>query len=404
MNETPENYPGMTRYREENKVIPYSNMDINNNSNSKIILLATATITLDNLFMNGLFQNIYLFYRMFEAMNMTPIFLINKKPDSLDKIADYMKNIRILSVDESIKTPIPVKYYIEIGMSMDINYRNYMKMLGAKIIKLYLGNILNIDIETPVFMPSFYFAHHVIGGLDEIWTSPHYHQHSEYARILNHIPLKKEGVIEVPYIWDPQILLNDGERRYNWKKAEKDEDDVFLILEPNISFQKCSLIPLMIIEKWFEKNRDWKGKVVVINGERLNMIPFFRETILPSLEIVKAGRVELKERMDILSLLQKYPSAIPVCHQWNNEYNYMVLEYFWAGFPVLHNASDWSPYGYYYKNSSISDGVKRIEEIRKNHMKLAEVYKSHARVLTWRHSPYNPEVQKKWAECLRLDA
>ena len=168
------------------------------------------------------------------------------------------------------------------------------------------------------------------------------------------------------------------------------------MLEPNISFQKCALIPLMILEAWFRRHRDWKGTVVVVNGERLMLIPFFRDVIWARLEIVKAGRVQMKGRLDILTILRDYPSAIPVCHQLNNEYNYMVLEYFWTGYPVLHNASDWEEFGYSYKGADIAAGVGLIEKIRESHKDTMAMYTSHARSLTWRHSPYNPEVQRAW--------
>jgi hypothetical protein len=156
----------------------------------------------------------------------------------------------------------------------------------------------------------------------------------------------------------------------------------------------------MILEAWFRKNRDWKGSVVVVNGERLMMIPFFRETVWNQLEIVKAGRVQMKGRLDILTILRDYPSAIPVCHQLNNEYNYMVLEYFWTGYPVLHNAIDWADFGYAYKGSDIAGAVALIEKIRLAHKDNAAMYRSHARSLTWRHSPYNPEVQRAWAKLI----
>jgi hypothetical protein len=260
---------------------------------------------------------------------------------------------------------------------------------------------LNIDIETPIFYPTMHFAHHVIGELDDIWVSPHYKQHSEYACALNHVPTKGGvGGPVVPYVWDSQILTAGGERNFQWKPAQTTENDVFLILEPNISFQKCSLVPLMILEAWFRKNPTWKGEVVIINGERLLMIPFFKESIWNNLDIVKAGRVKVRGRMDILTILKEFPSGIPICHQINNEYNYMILEYFWTGYPVLHNASDWKEYGYYYENSDISAGAEIVERIRKGHVENFYAYKSHARSLAWRHSPYNPEVQKEWSRII----
>jgi hypothetical protein len=397
------NYPGMTEYKDDRAradirpTVPHLK-NLHTMIQRNIVLLATAVITEENLFSNGLFQNVYVFYRMFEAMGWLPLLIVNRKPESLEKVPDYMRNLRLISVEEIAKNPIPVKLYIEIGMSIDSAMRRFLRMCGAKITKLYLGNILNIDIETPIFYPSMHFAHHVIGDLDDIYVSPHYTQHAEYARALNHVDLQSKRTMVVPYVWDPQILTRNGERNFHWKPPSGPAEDKFLILEPNISFQKCSLVPLMILEAWYRKHKDWKGEVVVINGERLLLIPFFRESIWKNLELVKDGRVTMKGRMDILSILNTYGSAIPVCHQWNNEYNYMVLEYFWSGYPVLHNASDWAEFGYYYKDSGIQEAAELVETVRQKHRENLEIYKAHAKALAWRHSPYNPDVQKRWKE------
>ena len=389
-----ESFPGMTRYGEQLQVSPYTGINKINIVQRKVILLATATITEENLFSNGLFQNVYVFYRMFEAMGFLPLMIVNKKPENAEKIPWYMRDLRLITVEEIAKNPIPVSVYIEVGMSIDSQMRKYLKMCGAKIAKLYLGNIINIDIETPIFYPTMHFAHHVIGELDEIWVSPHYTQHAEYARALNHIDIRKPNAV-VPYVWDSQILFGNGDRKFEWCKGK----ETFLVLEPNISFQKCSLVPLMILEKWYREHRSWNGEIVVINGERLLLIPFFK-AIFDSLDIVKDGLVKMRGRTDILSLLKEFPSGIPICHQWNNEYNYMVLEYFATGYPVMHNASDWSSYGYYYPNSDLEAGVKLIEKIRNYHSDNLGIYKAHARALMWRHSPYNPDVQRSWGKIL----
>jgi len=395
-------FPGMTRYIRKENTLPFTGFTNVSLIQRKIVLLATGIITEENLFNNGLFQNIYILYRMFESMGWLPLMIVNKKPESIEKIPWYMRNIRLIGIDETTQSPIPVKLYIEIGMSLDGGMRKFLKMCGAKICKLYLGNIINIDIETPVFYPHMNFAHHVIGELDDIWVSPHYYQHAQYARALNHVDLDKKAGIVAPYVWDSQILMNGGERNFYWRSPATEAEDVFLIVEPNISFQKSSLVPLMIVEAWYRKNPTWKGRIVVINGERINLIPFFRETIWAGLDIVKAGLVELRGRMDILSIMKEFPSAIPVCHQWNNEYNYMVLEYFATGYPVLHNATDWKPYGYFYNNSDIGEAVALIDIIRASHKDNTEIYRAHARTLMWRHSPYNPEVQKAWDQLIGI--
>jgi hypothetical protein len=130
------------------------------------------------------------------------------------------------------------------------------------------------------------------------------------------------------------------------------------------------------------------------------MTPFFRESVLPSLDLQKDGKLKLLGRRDIISILKEFPSATFILHQWNNEYNYMLFELFWAGYPVIHNATSWGAYGYYYPGADLEKMGSLYDGILHHHHEKLETYKAHARALTWKHSPYNPEVQKGWAELL----
>jgi hypothetical protein len=397
-------FPGMTRMGgvSVHPSLPFKDIsEIASLVHRPIILLATATITDENIFANGLFQNVFILYKMFDAAGWTPILTVNEKPKSLDRIPEVLRNTRVVSVEDLVKQPLPVKAYIEIGMSIDQNVRRFLRMIGAKIYKLYLGNILNIDTETPVFYPAMNFSHHVIGEIDAVFVSPHYGQHAEYAQALNHVDPTKEPKI-APYVWDPCILTNEGKRNVQWRPKKPDEKETFVIMEPNISFQKTSYFSLIALEGWYRNHKDWNGQIVVVNGERIMNIPFFRDSIVPTLDIFKDNKVVILGRKDMHTMMTEYPSATFCLHQWNNEYNYMTLELLWAGFPVLHNAQSWKSYGYSYEGNNISSFHKRLDFIRERHSELFETYKSHARSLSWTHSPYNPEVQKAWNELLSV--
>lgn len=390
--------PGMTRLGAEPaaNIKPIATLKgIPPPGNRKVVLLATANITEDNIFTNGLFQNVVLIYRMFEAMAWTPILIVNTKPTNLDKIPEQIRSCRVVNAEEILRQPIPVYGYIEIGMSIDPNLRRFLKMIGSKICKLYLGNILNIDIETPIFYPDMNFAHHVIGELDKIWVSPHYAQHDQYAAALNHVPLSPPESQVAPYVWDPSFVTDDGRRYLSWRPPIAGEKETIVITEPNISFQKSSIIPLLMIDRWYRKNPGWNGRVVVVNGPRIIQIPHFKYNIYDTLDIVKDGKLEMAERKDIVTTLKTYPNATFICHQINNEFNYMVMELLWLGFPVLHNARSWESYGYYYPGSDLDAGGKILSTI-KEHGEHLEIYKAHARALSWRHSPYNPDIQLAW--------
>lgn len=397
-----EQLPGMTRLGQEPAadIKPYVDIaKIQSVLNRKAVILATATITESSIFANGLFQNVILLYRMFEAMGWLPLLIVNEKPKNLDNIPEQVRKCRILSAEEILKQPIPVYAYIEIGMSIDPIVRKFLKMIGAKICKLYLGNILNIDIETPIFYPEMNFAHHVIGEIDKVWVSPHYAQHDQYACSLNHVPLSKPESQIGPYVWDPSFLIDEGRRYISWRPTQPGEKETIVITEPNISFQKSAIVPLLMIDRWYRKNKGWNGRVVVVNAPRIIQIPHFKQNIYDTLDIVKDGKVEMADRKDIVTTLKNYPNATFICHQINNEFNYMVMELLWAGFPVLHNARSWEHYGYYYQGSDLDAGGSLLTKVREHYDRL-EVYKAHARALAWRHSPYNADVQKAWEKLL----
>jgi hypothetical protein len=371
----------------------------------KLVLLSTATITVGNLYANGLFQNVFVFYRMFEAMGYAPIMLVNEKPKDLKNIPEGLRKCRMMVTEDMLKQPMAnVAAMLEIGMSLDPLVRQFVKMIGGRLFKVYLGNILNIDVETPIFISHHHFAHHVVGKNDAILVSPHYGQHTEYASYLNHVvPPADLSKTIAPYVWDPNILTRDGTQSLTWRAPATPEEEVFVIMEPNISFQKASFVPLLIMERWYRdigKPKGWKGKIHLVNGERLLMVPHFLHNIMPYLEIYKDARVESTGRKDIVSTLREWPTATFVLHNYNNEFNYMTLELLWCGFPVLHNSPSWVEFGYGYSGADLKAGAALAEEARTKHSERLETYRAHATTLAWRYSPYNPAIQAAWAAIL----
>lgn len=382
------------------KSVPFSPILTSQIQKRKIILLATAAITDNNIFANGLFQNVFVLYKMFSSMGYCPILIVNEKPSSLDNIPVIIRSCRMMVAEELLKQPIPVLAYIEIGMSIDPIVRKFLRMIGAKSYKLYLGNILNIDIETPIFYQQTNFAHHVIGELDEVWVSPHYKMHEEYACYLNHTDPTKQKHLTVPYVWDPCIIDNTT-KNLKWRVRTSSEKETFVITEPNISFQKSSVVPVLALERWYQQNKSWDGQIIVFNGERLLLTPFFKENIWDRLDLVKDNKITMTGRSDIQKTMELYPYATFILHQLNNEYNYMTLELLHNNYPVIHNSETWKEYGYYYKGSDLDDLGKQLE-LTKHHNTNIEIYKSHAQNLIYTHSPYNPHVQKVWNEIISV--
>lgn len=401
-----EDLPGMTRRfpGPADDVVPFISMSsVKPLQERKIILLATASITDGNIFNNGLYQNVLILYKMIDAMGYMPILVVSGKPKDLKDVPKILHSCRLAEIEDLIRNPIPVHMYIEIGMSVHQQLKRFLKVLGAKCTKLYLGNILNIDIETPMFFNPMFFSHHVVGETSEIWVSPHYYMHAEYAAALNNVTPGGKDQKVAPYVWDPCVLTDEGRRHVKWRPRAPGEKPTLIIMEPNISFQKNSLGPLMICEEYTRKYPDVDFEVLVINGDRLMLNPNFVRNILPYLDLHKKNRLKMVPRKDMVSTLMSLPHAIGVCYHLNNEFNYMVLEYVYSGYPCLHNCTAWKDCGYYYPELDTVAAADQLHIAIHSHHERLETYTAHGRALAWRHSPYNPDVHREWKKLLERE-
>ena len=357
----------------------------------KPVFLTSIKMEEGQLWSNGLFQNIFILYKLFEIAGYVPFLLV---PDNKQEIKTHLfDNFRTIDANEWVARPFKIYAYIEMGMSCGTQIRELFKKSGAKMFKLYLGNILNIDIEIPMFNPTTNFCHHLVGEIDTILVSSHYDFHQEYACCINKV---YPSVLVTPYVWEP-FFINDLADTYLHKPFAPYS---FTIIEPNISFQKCSLIPIMICEAYFRRDNEKVQEVVVINGAKLLESVYFKSTILPTLELHKAGKLHLVQRSDTRTLAKAMKSNIFVAHTVNNEYNYIFFEHLLMGFPVIHNFPRFSKFGYYYTGDSIKEGLGAIDQVVEKHGERTEVYKALNKQLFWNFSIYNPANIKGWTSII----
>jgi hypothetical protein len=354
------------------------------------VILTSVKIPDEQLWANGLFQNVYVIYKLIESLGLEPWVMIDNNENNKD--AQVHKAFRILDFKEYIASPFQVVAYIEMGMSCEPGIRHHFRKMGAKVAKLYLGNILNIDIETIIFTPKINFSHHVAGELDEIWVSPHYDIHAEYAGSINGLCGKTRIA---PYVWDPMFIEELG---FLYKPVSGPR--TFVVMEPNISFQKNSLIPIMALEAYYRKNRSNVKEAIIVNGQKFKDNEYFMKSVAPNLTILKDGILHLMPRAHIVTFARAFPNAIVLQHQVNNQYNYSFLEWMHMGFPVIHNISLLKEFGYYYEENDFNGAADKIDAIVKYHDCNVETHRAHARQLTWRFSPYNPENMLGWIKLM----
>jgi hypothetical protein len=369
---------------------PISKPSVNIEKKEKArVFLTTVKIPDDHIWANGLFQNVYVIYKLFEVMGYEPWLLVDNNDNN--STAAIHKNFRLTDFKTYIQNPFPVVSYIEIAMSCDPGIRRFFRSMGAKTSKTYLGNILNIDIETITYYRDVNFSHHVAGELDEIFVSPHYDIHAEYAGSINGLCGKTRIA---PYVWDPLFIENAGSYDGAGMTAETPRN--FIIMEPNISFQKNCLIPIMAMEAYFRKYPKRIENVIVVNGAKIAQTPYFANSILPNLTLYKSGKLQLMPRAHMVNIVKSFKNAIVLQHQVNNQYNYSFLEWMTMGFPLIHNVPRFKEYGYYYDENNFDAAALQIEKVVASHEANKEIYRAHAKQLIWQFSIYNPVNIEGW--------
>ena len=348
------------------------------------IFLATGLIEESALFQNGLHQNTLTLYTLLEGLGFICHCLV-EKPGA------FVPGYRFLEPETYLASmnTYRVKAYIEIGLTLDVAFRTLLQMKGVRTIKLYLGNVLNIDTETVTKTPGLHFTHHVAGSLSEIWTSPHYTMNLPYLLGVNGLTWGHGRL--VPYVWDPKWIqgLNRWTPSPTWFQTD------IVIMEPNISFQKSSLYPILLVKAFAKAYPEWKGRLIVQNSERLLECTWFREQIVPSLTVP----VVWKSRSPLSTILKENPSAAFVSHQLTNDYNYLILELMYLGYPVLHNSAKWASYGYSWSLDSWSASLRTLRTALE-HSSEDRGYARETEALTWLHSPKNPVNRLGWMALL----
>ena len=386
--------PGNTMLPEEETVDTSMLPVLASTAEKPVIVLGTNEVNDTTLFINGLTQNIIVLYDLFESLGYECHLLQNASTRS-----SAVERYRTLVPQDLVKLGKKIRLLVEIGMSIDPSTRQYLRSAGASIAKLYLGNILNIDIETIQCYPSMFFHHHVVGEIDQIWTSPHYRQHLDYAGILNRIDPSSAHV--VPYVWDPCFLTRHlSSHQLEWIPPADWRTQDLVVMDPSISFQKCTFYSLLLAEAFSRRYPEWKGVLHVVNGDRLQIQSHARNHVLAPLSLYQNNRIRLYGRKKIHEILTEHRSACFLTHQWNNDYNYMTLELMYTQYPILHNAEGWKDYGYHYSIDAWDHAIAQLYQALTRHSENRASYRIHAAQLAWKHSIHHPDIRRRWKAIL----
>jgi len=164
-----------------------------------------------------------------------------------------------------------------------------------------------------------------------------------------------DNIQVAPYIWGDNIV-----KKYNSIEYKPGNKLLVAICEANISNRKNCMIPLCICEKsreFIEMTRCYGTQAVRNNRFFLNFVT--------NLNIHKSAQLFCNNREPIVDILQKCNCVISTNQEW--DLNYVFLECFYHGIPLIHNSKMLQKYGYYYPDLDINEAVKQVEFVFNTH-------------------------------------
>jgi hypothetical protein len=96
---------------------------------------------------------------------------------------------------------------------------------------------------------------------------------------------------------------------------------------------------------------------------------------------------------DVLhQLLNLGKSPIIISHQIMNDLNFLHLEMFYLGHPIIHNCERLKDAGFYYEACNVEQGAKLLADLTSSTTKIDHnPIQTRSKEILWRYSSRNPE-------------
>ncbi len=355
--------------------------------NTKKIKVGLTSNHGENIWGNGLGQNVWNLYR-----------LLKKAGFDVSCVSEGQKIAGKKLISTKIKPLIKetAKKYdiiIEVVHGLTTDFADYYVNTGGKIAGVQYGNNLLIHTEDFLFRPEKLPKHET--RRHEIWTSPHY----EFA-IPAYKALEKIPVHVCPYIWDSDIFdVYCRAKKYDPFFKQGQEINSLAMFEPNLNMVKTSTIPILIIESYFDSIGKYDKDVYVFGALKLKDNNMFQDFI-QKLNVFKHRKISFEGRWHTPYAMHKGLSDLIVSHQWENHLNYLQLETMYTNRPCVHNNPRLKEYGFYYDMFDVDAGREQLSIALETHSDNFKETSEMNKEKLWDYNPLNQKNVDAYAELI----
>lgn len=351
---------------------------------------------------NGLGQNIFYFVQLLSKLPfVTDIVLLNcGDQQSLPPEAGALASgVSLVAPRDLSELPDVI---FEMGGGLDVEWLDYARARGKKVVFFCCGQPYVGLIEPTVFQRDGYFSRAT--RCDEIWILGKDRALMPMLRTLHRCP-----VFEVPFLWDSTFIdqrisaVEQASLRFGYQpRSARGETGPrglrVAVFEPNISVVKCGVVPMLIGETAFRVDANAVRSLHVLNSVQMRKHPSF-SFLLGSMDLQRRERVHLHGRHDFAGFMSQNADAV-IAHQWRNDQNILYLDALYGGYPLIHNSPWLSSLGYYYGESDIESGAAQLLRAVQYHDTEYKYYTQRARSFLLSLSPRGAENGSHYARRL----
>ena len=220
---------------------------------------------------------------------------------------------------------------------------------------------------------------------NETWI---FAMHEEFSDLYTH--WLDTQVKVYPYVWDPcvvQAALSESSLVLAEPQTTPKMPLTIVIAEPNLNVTKSCFLPLIAANSYARAHPERVRRVILLckpSGPGFDSVMLYMDSI--------SDRIEMHDRLAwpaVASQLLALKDTCPVLlsHHMLNEANFLTLETFYMGIPVVHNSRAFRPGGFFYDGWSVSEAIDALDRVWKGE-RNTELSKSVAA----RFAPNQPEI------------
>ena len=305
----------------------------------------------DNIFSNGMDQNIYYLHLMLEDMGYEPTLI--SEAENVGKLV----GVQIHPAD--IYSIMKFDIILEVAHPLSDNLVKSFNSSGKPLIGVKYGNNFMLDLEC--YVSKDREKQNSSTGINlpfrnrEIWVSEQFWKFKDYIEILTRCKVRI-----MPYIWDSSILRmhDDGFHKEDMRLSSEDFRRI-AIVEPNINILKNCMIPLAICEMAHNKRSDLVKEVYCFGSKIFEKNLVFKSYI-DMLNIHHNKVCSYEGRYPICKIFGKNIANTIVSTQLFNEQNYVYLETLFYKRLLIHNSPLFEDVGHYYPELDVNTGSDKL--------------------------------------------